>query len=523
MRRNPNAPAAKKPPPVWVCARRTYAEPSRQTVVARNADLSDAQPLATGDSNKARFTTEGLDGDCGPPNQGANGAADDADEGGYAAFSLKNGSRGSLNNYTDLLGKRVATYASASRVACVQSKLSEDKPRPRGKAPAPTPAPPPPPPPPPPKPVTVDKEVVTIDHGIHRCEEKKAPPPPPKRPQPTICQRCILRDSERSGLLVELTRTDREWRELTRSLVAQLDEARAHIATLEAALKGQTEERVQEKRLEQRLAEDEVANAAKLAAERAAKLTRAAEATAAKARASMGGGGGSTAMDSMNPGDDLLAPAFRKANDGSEASKRSSERAYEHGMGGGGGRGHDSLTASKSVSISDPDPLPYGSTATTAAPLLPRPKWRPPGPTTPPRLPPAPPHFVGGPAAEVMQQADDVHIAAAAAAIKSRPSYSGAPQYPPPPGGYDYSPRRMVEARHSPARPRGGGDHSEPPILFAWESPALETRKRPATRRVGTGATISERLEAVKAALAEEPKRVRSVEEMRGGSSSQDA
>ena len=102
MRRNPNAPAAKKPPPVWVCARRTYAEPSRQTVVARNADLSDAQPLATGDSNKARFTTEGLDGDCGPPNQGANGAADDADEGGYAAFSLKNGSRGSLNNYTDL-------------------------------------------------------------------------------------------------------------------------------------------------------------------------------------------------------------------------------------------------------------------------------------------------------------------------------------------------------------------------------------------------------------------------------------
>ena len=52
--------------------------------------------------------------------------------------------------------------------------------------------------------------------------------------------------------------------------------------------------------------------------------------------------------------------------------------AASMGMGGGGGRGHDSLTASKSVSISDPDPLPYGSTATTAAPLLPRPKWRPP-------------------------------------------------------------------------------------------------------------------------------------------------
>ena len=54
-------------------------------------------------------------------------------------------------------------------------------------------------------------------------------------------------------------------------------------------------------------------------------------------------------------------------------------------------------------------------------------------------------------------------------------------------------------------------------------SAAAPLAKRPATRRIGTGATISERLEAVKAALAEEPKRVRSVEEMRGGSSSQDA
>ena len=57
-------------------------------------------------------------------------------------------------------------------------------------------------------------------------------------------ERCVKKDGERSELLQELSRTDKEWRELVALLVSQLDEAKGRIVDLETLVRQQQREPV---------------------------------------------------------------------------------------------------------------------------------------------------------------------------------------------------------------------------------------------------------------------------------------
>ena len=56
------------------------------------------------------------------------------------------------------------------------------------------------------------------------------------------CAACASKDAERIGLLRELTRTDKEWRDMVLLLEQQLGDARGRMADLEACVRRQQRE-----------------------------------------------------------------------------------------------------------------------------------------------------------------------------------------------------------------------------------------------------------------------------------------
>lgn len=94
----------------------------------------------------------------------------------------------------------------------------------------PPPLPPPPAPPPPPPPAEL------CSFGV----QTEAPPKLRKAP----CAQCAAKDSERVTLLRELSRTDRDWRQMVLLLEQQLGEARSRIGDLEAVVRRQNRQLV---------------------------------------------------------------------------------------------------------------------------------------------------------------------------------------------------------------------------------------------------------------------------------------
>ena len=74
------------------------------------------------------------------------------------------------------------------------------------------------------------------------------PVPKPRRP---ACQQCLVHNQERMKLLHELTRSDREWREMVLLLEGQLDESRSRVTELEGLVRHQQRQLAAAKHREQ--------------------------------------------------------------------------------------------------------------------------------------------------------------------------------------------------------------------------------------------------------------------------------
>ena len=72
-----------------------------------------------------------------------------------------------------------------------------------------------------------------------RCEEAGTQTDPPPRVRRAPCAACAAKTAAQAGLLKELSRTDRQWKDMVVCLEGQLEDARAHIGTLEALVRQQ--------------------------------------------------------------------------------------------------------------------------------------------------------------------------------------------------------------------------------------------------------------------------------------------